>query len=220
MACNINGWKGEAGHRKIRRIRGEVGEYDVFILTETHTADDDEEREMFAKFFKDFHVFHVHAREDGGRRLGVAIGVKKKKVEENDITIEKEEDGEGGRWIVMTIKGMMAEPLHIWGIYAPVKTPVDRKKWMEKLEREMKKKKGVRVIAGDFNFVMDTRLDKVGGNKKNGTEGRKEQNKWEEELGVVDAWRVQPADGGDNVDEQRQTEGETSEDTNRQSTDR
>jgi len=45
----------------------------------------------------------------------VAIGVKKKRVEENDITIEKEEDGEGGRWIVMTIKGMMAEPLHIWG---------------------------------------------------------------------------------------------------------
>ena len=61
---------------------------------------------------------------------------------------------------------------------------------MEKLEREMmKKKKGTRVIAGDFNFVMDTRLDKVGGNKKNSTEGRKEQNKWEEELGVVDAWR-------------------------------
>jgi exonuclease III len=85
----------------------------VFILTETHTADDDEEREMFAKFFKDFRVFHVHAKEDGGRRLGVAIGVKKKKVEENDITIEKEEDGERRRWIVMTIKGMMAEPLQI-----------------------------------------------------------------------------------------------------------
>jgi len=45
VAWNINGWKGEAGYRKIRRIRGEVGEYDVFILTETHTADDDEERE-------------------------------------------------------------------------------------------------------------------------------------------------------------------------------
>jgi exonuclease III len=189
MAWNVNGWRGVIGQRKIRRIRGEVGDCDMFILTETHVEDDDKERATFDSNFKDFHVFHVHAKEDGGRRLGVAMGVKKKKVEENDIEIEKEKDGEGGRWIVMTIKGMMAEPLHIWGIYAPVKTVLDRKKWMEKLGREMKKKKGMRVIAGDFNFVMDTRLDKMGGNKKRGTEGRKEQKKWEEELGVVDAWR-------------------------------
>ena len=25
----------------------------------------------------------------------------------------------------MTIKGMMTEPLHIWGIYAPVKTTLE-----------------------------------------------------------------------------------------------
>ena len=89
----------------------------------------------------------------------------------------------------MTITGVMDEPLHMWGIYAPVKTAVDRKKWMEKLGGEMKKKKGMKVIAGDFNFVMNTSLDKMGGNKKRGTEGKKVQKKWEEELGVVDAWR-------------------------------
>ena len=44
MAWNVNGWKGENGKRKIRRIKGEVGEYDFFILTETHVADDDKER--------------------------------------------------------------------------------------------------------------------------------------------------------------------------------
>ena len=89
----------------------------------------------------------------------------------------------------MTVKGMMEEPLHIWGIYAPVKTMVDRRKWMEKVGKEMKKKKGMRVIAGDFNFVMDTRWDKVGGNKKKGMEGKKEQRRWEMELEVIDAWR-------------------------------
>ena len=87
MSWNVNGWKGETGYRKIRRIRGEVGECDVFILTETHTADEDEERAKFDSHFKDFHVFHVHTKEDGGRRLGVAIGVKKKRVEEKDIEI-------------------------------------------------------------------------------------------------------------------------------------
>jgi hypothetical protein len=70
-----------------------------------------------------------------------------------------------------------------------VKTALDRKKWMGKVGGEMRKKKGMRVIAGDFNFVMDTSLDKMRGNKKKGTEGKKEQKKWEEELGVVDAWR-------------------------------
>jgi exonuclease III len=74
MAWNINGWKGEKGDRKINRIKGEVGEYDVFIFTETHTADDDAERANFDKHFKEFHVFHVHAKADGGKRLGVAIG--------------------------------------------------------------------------------------------------------------------------------------------------
>jgi hypothetical protein len=189
MAWNVNGWKGEKGKRKIRRIRGEVEGWDVFILTETHCEDNDQERAAFNAHFKDYHVYHVHAKEDGGKRLGVAIGVKKTRIEEEDIEIEREKDGEGGRWIVMTITGMMEKPLHIWGIYAPVKTALNRKQWMEKVGRKMKKKKGMRVIAGDFNFVMNTKLDKVGGNKKKGTEGRKEQKKWEEELEVVDAWR-------------------------------
>ena len=67
-----------------------------------------------------------------------------------------------------------------------MKTGLDRKKWMEKLGGEMKKKKGMKVIVGDFNFVMDTRLDKMGGNKMKGTEEKKEQTRWKEELGVVD----------------------------------
>ena len=188
MAWNINGWKGEKGDRKISRIRGEVGGCDLFILTETHAIDEDEERAKFNAHFKDFHVFHAHAKEDGGRRLGVAMGIKKKRVEEANIEIEKETDGEGGRWIMMKIKGLMREPLYIWGIYAPV-IAVDRKKWMEKLREEMKRKRGMRVVAGDFNFVMDTKLDKIGGNKKKGTEGMKEQRIWEEELEIVDAWR-------------------------------
>ena len=45
------------------------------------------------------------------------------------------------------------------------------------------------MIAGDFNFVMDTNLDKIGGNKKKGMEGKQEQREWERDLEVFDAWR-------------------------------
>jgi len=107
MAWNVNGWKGDGGNRKIRRIKGEVIKYDVFILTETHVADDEEEREAFNKNFKEYQVYHVHAKEggNGGRRLGVVIGVKKSRIEETEIEIERETSDEGGRWIVMTMKG-------------------------------------------------------------------------------------------------------------------
>ena len=60
---------------------------------------------------------------------------------------------------------------------------------MGRVGKEMKKNQGLRIIAGDFNFVMDTKWDKIGGNKNKGTEGRKEQRKWEMELGVRDARR-------------------------------
>ena len=90
----------------------------------------------------------------------------------------------------MTLRGMMGrDDLHIWGIYAPTKTAAYRKEWTGRAGKEMKKKKGLRIIAGDFNFVMDTKWDKIGGNKNKGTEGRKEQRKWEMELDVRDAWR-------------------------------
>ena len=200
MTWNINGWKGEKGNRKIKRIHGEATRYDAFVLTETHVADEEEEREAFNKHFKEYHVFHVHAKRgrekggkekgegkggekekgSGGRRLGVAIGIKKRKVEAKDIEVKQEQDGEGGRWIVVTIKGMMTEPIHLWGIYAPVKTEVDRKKWMEKVGKEMKKKEGMRVVAVDFNFVWTPNGIKSGATARRGWKGRKSRGngKW------------------------------------------
>ena len=131
MAWNINGWKGdqndkdeEYNYRKIKRIRGEAEKYDGFILTETHLNDDEEKNEIekFEKHFKDYYVYHVHAREKAGKRLGVTIGIKRNRIEEKDIKIEREEEGEKGRWINMTMKGVLEEDLHVCGVYAPAGT--------------------------------------------------------------------------------------------------
>jgi len=75
MEWNINGWKGDDKHkhRKIRRIKGEVIKYDQFILTETHLSDDEKEIAAFEQQFSEYYMYHVHTKEDSGRRLGVSM---------------------------------------------------------------------------------------------------------------------------------------------------
>ena len=162
--------------------------YDIFILTETHVENEESEIKAFNKYFEKYHIYHAHRKEQASQRCGVVVGIRKKKVEEENIEIEKEVEGEGGRWVRVTVKGVMEKALHIWGIYAPTRAK-DRPNWMEKVGKKMKKCKGMRVIAGDYNFVMDTNLDKTGGNKKKGTIGKEEQRRWEVDMGVVDVWR-------------------------------
>jgi len=118
MEWNINGWKGDDKHkhRKIRRIKGEVIKYDQFILTETHLSDDEKEIAAFEQHFSEYYIYHVHAKEDSGRRLGVSIGIRKTMIEEKDIEIHREKQGEGGRWIRMRLKGILEEPLDTWGM--------------------------------------------------------------------------------------------------------
>ena len=193
MSWNINGWKGDEREdkKKIRRVKGEVIQHDVFILTETHLKDDEEDVRRLEKEFPEYSMFHVHMDEKEKRsKKGVTVGIKKRRIDEKDIRIERDkgEKGERGRWIRVTIKGLLDEDLHIWGIYAPV-VATDRKKWMREVGKKIGKKQGYRIVMGDFNFVMDTKLDKIRGNKKKGTEGRKEQEEWEKEFGIFDVWR-------------------------------
>ena len=62
VAWNIRGWRGDVSERgKIRRIKGELEAYDIFILTETHLGADAETIEKFERNMQEFHLFHVHA---------------------------------------------------------------------------------------------------------------------------------------------------------------
>lgn len=92
-----------------------------------------------------------------------------------DIEIRTDEGrGDEGRWIRIQMNIQLDKPLIIWGIYTPT-LPTDRKKWMKTLGEEINKDKGYRIIAGDFNFVTNTKLDKKGGRTDTGTTESKEQ---------------------------------------------
>ena len=57
---------------------------------------------------------------------------------------------------------MLDKPLTTWGIYAPEKLK-ERTTWIENFNEEIRKEEACKMIAGDFNFVLDPKLDKRGG---------------------------------------------------------
>ena len=65
VAWNVRGWRGtQSGGRKISRIKGEIEDYDLFILTETHLSEEPETIEKFEKNMTEFHLFHAHVVGD------------------------------------------------------------------------------------------------------------------------------------------------------------
>ena len=56
----------------------------------------------------------------------------------------------------------------------------EQKKWLREIRREIRQtSNGYRMIAGDFNFLMNIKLDNRGGISDRGTAGRKEQKERE-----------------------------------------
>ena len=47
------------------------------------------------------------------------------------------------------------------------------------------------MLAGDFSFIINIKLDKRGGRTDIRPAGRKEQKEWEKEFEITDAWRKQ-----------------------------
>ena len=59
----------------------------------------------------------------------------------------------------------------------------EEKKWLRELGREIRQtNNGYRMIAGDFNFIMNIKLDKTGVISDRRTAGSKEQKEWEKEF--------------------------------------
>ena len=117
------------------------------------------------------------------------MGIRKATTEAANIKFTNntgEEDK--GRWICATLTNVLDRPLHIWGIYAPTNA-FQRTTWINCLEPKLRQKEGYTIIAGDFNFVMDTTLDKCGGRDTSSMCGSKYQKRWERKLNLTDVWR-------------------------------
>ena len=178
MSWNIRGWGGrqDKTKKKMKKIKSEIEGYDVIILTETHLSKEEEEINKMEKHLQEYNLFHIHDKENASGRKGVTIGIKKNRIEIENIEIKTDQgEEEEGRWIRVTLNKMLDKPLNIWGIYAPTNAK-NRKKWLRELGREIRQtNNGYRMIAGDFNFIMNIKLDKRGGRSDRGTAGRKEQ---------------------------------------------
>ncbi len=55
---------------------------------------------------------------------------------------------------------------------------------MGRAGKEMKKKKGLRIIPGDFNFVMGTKWDKIGGTQTNREQREEKSGRWTSAYGT------------------------------------
>ena len=189
MEWNINGWE----TKKIGKIWSEICGHDVVILTETHMNDSDEEIELFEKKLggKTFMFFHSIDKENA--RNGVTIMIKRRLIRDERKDVECEKDEKDGRYVIVKIRGWTDQDIVLTGLYASTDNN-ERRKWMKKMEKRLKKMKGYQMIGGDLNFVTDTRLDKIGGRQTKGMEGKKEQESWERELNVRDVWRERNED--------------------------
>ena len=104
----------------MKKIKSEIEGYDIIILTETNLSKEEEEINKMGKHLQEYNLFHVHDKENASERKGVTIGIKKNRIEIENIEIKtdqgKEEDG---RWIRVTLNKILDKPLNVWGIYAP-----------------------------------------------------------------------------------------------------
>ena len=193
MCWNVRGWRGKQDKekRKMSKIKSEIEGYDVIILTETHLSKEEKEIEKMEKYLEEHRLQHVHAKIKPNERKGVTVGIKKKLLSAEEVKIETDEGLEDeGRWIKIKINKLLDQPLTIWGIYSPAKLK-ERKAWLKNFGEVVRQEEGYKVIAGDFNFVMNPKLDKIGGSEKSGMIGAKDQEMWEREFGMSDVWREQ-----------------------------
>ena len=127
------------------------------------------------EYLQEYNVFHTHDKDNTSGRKGVSIELKNNIIDIDKVEIRTDEGtNDGERCIRITLNSILNKLLHIWGIYAPTLAK-ERKQWMKEIGEEIGKNNGYRIIAGDFNFVTDTRLDKRGGRSNSGTTGSIEQ---------------------------------------------
>ena len=175
VAWNINGWGGtEKRKAKAGHIRSEISSKQVVVLTETHIRDEEDAEDL--------------EKSLGGRRewvfghaighkstAGVTVMIKKRILKNGEDDVVMEVDA-AGRWVICKIKNLMEDEVVIVGLYAPA-TQRRRAPWLKQLEEKVKPIQGMKLMAGDLNFVMDTKIDKIGGNQKNGMSGSADQTK-------------------------------------------
>lgn len=153
----------------------------VFLLQETHSTS---EVEDIWKTQWGGEIFFSHGKNDA---RGVCILFK------NNINFKVHnsvEDGDG-RFLILDVS-FGDKRLTLANVYGP---NTDDPSFFLALANKIEDIDNVeKVIAGDFNCIMDAELDKSGGNPKAHYKTRNLITTWMEEADLVDIWRIRNPD--------------------------
>jgi len=149
----------------------------IILLQETHctslTMAKQWEQEWGGKCFWSF---------GSARSKGVAIMLNPK----FRFQIEHFEFDNDGRLLVLDLK-YSETSIRVLNVYAPNKN-LERTTWLKRLSKWLSGSRNL-LVGGDFNFVENTLIDKIGGNRTYGNSGSNIFCKYKQDFGLFDPFR-------------------------------
>ena len=184
IAFNIDGFKNDEKRKTIQTIcKG----YSIVILTETHA----ESVSWKTKWDKETkYQWESYWSIGQSHKKGVTILINKTLAD--TLSINLHDTCKNGTYVWMKIKKLVPDhqEINIVGIYAPHKD-IEKDKWWKQMNQKIKEQHTPTILAGDFNFVTDTKLDKIGGTPNKIDKGSKYQKELETLHNFTDIWRQQ-----------------------------
>jgi len=171
--------RGLRGHNKRAKVINwaKRKNFDIMAIQESHFLEAD--RTLWEKDWKG----KILASEGKGNKKGVTLLL----AEHLDHELINEYKDKHGRWIVLNLK-IKDIPYTIATYYGPNK---DHPSHVEKMINKIDEINNNKVmICGDFNFVFNTRLDKLGGRDTTNYKCRQTVMDWMERNNMVDIWRL------------------------------
>lgn len=177
ISYNVNGLRDFQKRKKIFNHLKEIHKADIVLLQETHCVQADQllwENQWGGKMINSF-------GETNARGVSFLVG---RNVE---CEIVRQARDDEGRYVVIEIKHNEKE-IVIAGLYAPNRDTPD---FFRKVFKEINNfQNGNIILAGDFNLVLDEKLDRAGTSEFNYPKSRDLVLTYMEEMELCDLWRV------------------------------
>jgi exonuclease III len=176
-SINANGLRG-IGKRAALFDWFQNSSFDILFIQECHCVSETEVRNWTKDFRgKGFWSF--------GTLYSCGVGILiKQRVSYKISNVFRDTEG---RLLLLDLK-IHDQSFRLVNIYCPCDDPQARKKFITALDVHLITSRFI-ILAGDFNFTVDNRFDKVGGNPNSGTEGAAEMRRLCYDFSLLDVYR-------------------------------
>ncbi|MES9883856.1 MAG: reverse transcriptase domain-containing protein [Sedimenticola sp.] len=178
-SINIHGFNSIVKQNYIKKYAVENG-VDILLVQETYIHNYVVSKQI-EKFLNIEHCC-VWSYSNHTSSCGVAIMIFNKNISINRFQTDYE-----GRLAYLDFSYRAFNNYRIVNIYAPT-LPVDRNEFFKTLNPHLTCANNL-ILGGDFNFVIDTSLDKIGGNNARGTSGSKILTDMLHTYSLIDGYR-------------------------------